>query len=583
MTALPDTAETRLPLAHLEGPPMPALEVETLPAALARAAGSHPDRTYLGFLDAKNEPTEVSFGALQAGSEAFARALLAWELEPGERVVLLLPTGPDFLEAFFGTLLAGGVPVPWPLPLTMGRIDAYVEGTVARIVADAGASHCITTDRAEESLGRVMEGLGKPGRVKTMEALRADEAPAADFPALSPDGLALLQYTSGRTHLPGGVRLTHRQLLSNVAGVGQALALGEDDVGMSWIPLVHDMGLVGVLCSSLYFRFPSYVMAPEAFLMRPYRWLQAISTFKATLSAAPNFAYRLCVRRVSDRYLEGVDLSSWRLALNGAEQVQPDSCDAFAERFAGVGFQKSAFYPLYGLAENALAATCPLLDRTYETYPFDATIEKGELVAASPSPEAGAPVASVGRPLPGQEIAIVDAAGELLPERHQGKIVVRGVCLMEGIHGRPERTSELKAGGWLQTGDLGFIEDGRLFVTGRLKEMVIKMGRNYYPDDVEQVLLDAGVLEGRRVTALATGNAESGTEDLLLVLEGPAFDEADPKARKAFENTLSATLLDQLGIRADRILHLAPGHLGEGDASARRAAIRTLLREESAA
>lgn len=585
MTALPKTADAPSGLSHLVGPPMPALEVETLGDALRRAATRYPEVTYLGFLDAKNVPTEVSFGALLSEAEAVAHRLLAHDLAIGDRVLLLLPTGPDFLAAFFGTLLAGGVPVPWPLPLTMGRIDAYVEGTVGRIARDAGASLALTTDRAEASLGRVLAAAGHPGRVLTFEALRAEALTPGTLPVLDPEAVALLQYTSGRTHLPGGVRLTHRQLLSNVAGVGAALELSEKDVAVSWIPLVHDMGLVGVVLASLYFCFPSYVMAPEAFLMRPYRWLQAISEFTATLSAAPNFAYRLCVRRVTDRYLEGVDLSSWRLALNGAEQVQPATCDAFAERFAGAGFDRQAFYPLYGLAENALAATCPPLDRTYETSPFDDTVEKSAELAASPVPEPGAPVASVGRPLPGQEVAVTDPGGTILPTRHEGRIVVRGVCLMEGIHGRPERTAELKSDGWLQTGDLGFIDDGRLFVTGRLKEMVIKMGRNYYPDDVEAVLADTEVTEGRRATALATGNAESGTEDLLVFLEGPGFDDtldADKAARKALETAVSATLLDQLGIRADRILHRETGTLGEGDSSARRARARLLLKTEGA-
>ncbi len=563
--------------------------------ALRRAATVQKDRTYLGFLDSKNVPTEVTFGELLTGAERVAHNLQAWNLEVGDRVLLLLPTGPDFLDAFFGVILAGGIPVPWPLPLTMGRIDAYVEGTVARIVVDSGASHAITTDRAAEALTRVMEKGGHAGRVRIMEQMRSATA-AGTLPVLDPEAVALLQYTSGRTHVPGGVRLTHRQLLSNVAGVGQSLALSENDVGVSWIPLVHDMGLVGVLLASLYYCFPSYVMAPEAFLMRPYRWLQAISEFKATLSAAPNFAYRLCVRRVKDRALEGVDLSSWRLALNGAEQVQPATCDAFAERFAGVGFEPKAFYPLYGLAENALAATCPLLDRTYETQNFDSTIVRSPEVAASPVPKGGAQVASVGRPLPGQEVAITNAAGDILPEDHEGRIVVRGVCLMEGLHGRPERTAELKQGGWLQTGDLGFIDDGRLFVTGRLKEMIIKMGRNYYPDDVEAVLADLLVpkadgeaadgqklLADYRFTALAVGNEESGTEDLLLILEGQVVEDEDVKVRRTFESAVSAGLLDQLGIRADRILRWDRGTLGEGDSSVRRARARILLASEAAA
>jgi len=544
---------------------MPALHSSTIGEALRRAAKLAPERCYLGFLDGKNQATELSFGELLSSAEALAKRLQAQGLKPGERVFLLLPTGLDFLEAFYGCVLAGGVPVPWPMPLTLGRIDTYLEGTVLGVIQDAGANFALTTDRADAALQSCM---GETACVLTLERLRALPPSDEALPSVDPDEVALLQYTSGKAKQPGGVCLTHRQVLSNVAGVGQALKLGEDDVAVSWIPLVHDMGLVGVLFAGLYFSFPSYVMPPEAFLMRPHRWLQAIGQFKATLSAAPNFAYQLCLKRVKDSALEGVDLSSWRLALNGAEQVQPLTCEAFAERFAAVGFRRDAFYPLYGLAENALAATCPPLDHTYETTPLSRLSARAELLASSPAPEGDALVASVGTPLPGQEVGVASQDGRFLPELQEGEILVRGVCLMKGIHNNETRTRALLRDGWLHTGDLGFIAEGRLFVTGRIKHMLIKMGRNYYPQDVEAVLAQAELAEfceGRRITALSVGNSESGTEDLWLLLEGEGLiaisEERDQ--RRALENGLNTALLDQIGIRADKILMRDANFLGQ--------------------
>ncbi|HEY3352654.1 MAG TPA: AMP-binding protein, partial [Polyangia bacterium] len=322
------------------------------------------------------------------------------------------------------------------------------------------------------------------------------------------------------------------------------------DVALTWAPLVHDMGLIGGLLTSLYWRCPLHVMPPQTFLMHPDRWLKNISRFRVTLASAPNAAYQLCVKRVQDRHLEGVDLSCWRVALNGAETVHPSTVEAFCARFAAAGFSRRAVVPSYGIAENTLATACPTLDEPYRT-----------------RPHGGVPVVSVGGPLAGQELAILDGAGAVVGEDQVGEIAVRGPCVMSGYHGDERATRRaIDARGWLHTGDLGLVAGGELYITGRKKDMVIKMGRNYYPSDVEGAL---AAFPGLGATlAFAAPNLADGTDDLILLAESaPQGAEAEVKLGKA----INAELLGRLGIRADTISLVAPGSLGGAADGGRRA------------
>jgi acyl-CoA synthetase (AMP-forming)/AMP-acid ligase II len=369
-------------------------------------------------------------------------------------------------------------------------------------------------------------------RVLTPDAVGPTEG-TVDLPEVGADDLALLQYTSGPVGAPTGVALTHRQIMANVTGMGEALGLTRDDVALNWIPLVHDMGLIGGLFASLVFRCPLHVMPPQSFLMHPHRWLENITKLGVTLSVAPNFAYRLCLRRVREKHMANLDLSSWRVAVNGAEMVHHDTVTAFRDKFGPVGFSAKTMLPVYGLAENTLATACPPLDAPY------VTDDDG--------------VVSVGGPLPGQALSIQDDGG-IVAEGELGEICVRGPCVMRDYFDNPEASAHALRDGWLHTGDVGRIRAGRLFIHGRAKQMVIKMGRNYYPGDIERIV-GGGV-------AFAWPNPESGTDDLVLVRES---EPLDAEAEKRETNELNAQLLAVLGIRIDRIVRVAPGALPDLD------------------
>ncbi len=523
---------------------------------LRRAAAECPDAMYLNLLDPANKPNELTFKQVLDGSERWARWLRTRDVGPGTRVGLLLPTSEDFLFAFFGIQMLGAVPVPFAFPLALGNHEPYVL-SLAPIVASAKPQLFLTTPHLEAPAKQLVASVG--AQVAT-PAQVTDPGSGPEFPRLKPEDIALIQYASGRVRAPTGAVLTHGSVLANVYGLGTALKLTKDDVALTWVPLVHDMGLIGGLFTSLYWRCPLHVMPPQTFLMHPYLWLKNITQYKVTLAAAPNAGYQLCVKRVQERHLKDMDLSSWRLALNGAETVHPSTVEAFCEKFKAVGFDRKAMCPVYGLAENTLATACPELESAYQT---DSLPEL-----------AGAPIVSLGGPLAGQELAILDAQGNVLPERTLGEIVVRGPCVMARYHLDEAATKRaIDANGWLHTGDEGFIADGRLMLSGRQKDMVIKMGRNYYPSDVEGQL--SGFKTLGPTMAFAVPNLTEGTEDLVLLAEHAPLDEA---AKKQLGIDLNAELLAKIAIRADKLVFVAPGTLGTLDRT-RRAELRRAYTE----
>jgi acyl-CoA synthetase (AMP-forming)/AMP-acid ligase II len=527
-------------------------EVATLLAALTRA-NSEGAKPYVNLIE-RGGVKPLGYADVERGARRVAAHLITRGVQPGERVALLLPSGESFILALFGTQMAGAIPVPWPLPASLGSVDSYVHNFFP-VLEHADVAALITTGSAEDSARALMRKLGRESGLILADALDADP-PTVELPDVSPDDVALIQFTSGRVHDPMGVVLTHRQVLSNVHATGVALQLGPDDVGLTWVPLVHDMGLVGALYTSLYWRYPTYVMPPAAFLMRPHSWLANLSKFGATISAAPNFAYGLCVSRVKDRHLEGVDLSRWRLALNGSETVCPRTVEAFSERFAPVGFDRRAMFPLYGLAENTLAVTCPTLSDTYRTHRLG---EKD--------------IVSVGYPVAGQEVCVAAPCGSILPEEEVGEILVKSPSTMNGYFRQEDETERALTGGWLHTGDLGFMVGGRLHITGRSKHMVIKMGRNFFPSDIERAVRHSDGLRVNDVVAFAQPNDVVGTEDLVVVVELGSFtDDSD-----AVEKRLRVDLVRRLGLRPDHIVLAPAGSFPKGAGrDAHRAAARQI-------
>ncbi len=526
---------------------------ETLGALLDRAADVA--GTGLRFLDRRERQSWAEWSEIRRGALEVCGALEVAGVAPGERVALVYPTGLAFFHAFFGILLVGAVPVPLYPPVRLGRLDEYHRRTAAMLRA-VDARLVLAEPRIQRLLGPTVALARPPLGCRRLAQLPVGRA--APVPASAAD-LALVQFSSGTTVDPKPVALSHRAILAQVRSLNSFWpdSDGPRHSGVSWLPLYHDMGLIGCVFPALERPGTLTLLPPEVFVARPAVWLRALSRTRATISVAPNFAYGLCVEKIRDEELEGVDLSRWKVALNGAEAVAPAVLRSFQERFARWGFAAEALTPVYGLSEATLAVTFSALERPFSSRRFDREALARD-AAARPDPR-GVELASVGRPLPGVEVAIVDGSGAPLSAGRVGRVKVRGPSLMEGYLGRPRATAEVLEGGWLDTGDLGFLEGGELFLTGRAKDIVILRGRNHAPMEIEQAA--AGVEGVRKGCVVAVGRLPEGaaSEQLLLFVEhrrGASEATRAGLARACAEAVLAATAL-----RPHKVIVLAPGTL----------------------
>ncbi|MEN3290762.1 MAG: hypothetical protein V7642_15, partial [Burkholderiales bacterium] len=394
------------------------------------------------------------------------------------------------------------------------------------------------------------------GAMVTPEELAAIPQPQA-YRADTND-IAFLQYTSGSTGDPKGVVLTHANLLANIRAMGQATGATADDVFVSWLPLYHDMGLISAWLGSLYHGMPLVLMSPLAFLAQPVRWLQAVSHYRGTISGAPNFAYELCTRNIPDGALAGLDLSSWRLAFNGAEPVSPPTLESFANRFASQGMRSEALTPVYGLAECSVALTIPPPGRgpQVDIIRRDPFARDGKAVPATGADSETVSVPACGRPLPGHEIRIVDAAGQELPERRIGRLEFRGPSATRGYYRNREATAKLLHDGWLDSGDYGYLVQQELYVTGRVKDLIKRGGRNVYPYDLEAAIGDIPGIRKGCVAVFGSQDPRLRTERLVVMAE---TREQNRSAREALHKRINETAIAVIGTPADDVV-LAPPH-----------------------
>ncbi len=526
----------------------------TLDEALFHFARRDPERVHIQLRLETGEMRPITYAGLLSESSAVAAALRQRAgLQSGDRIALMLPTSPDFFPAFFGAVLAGAVPVPLYPPWRPDRIEEYARRQ-ARIIADSGARVLVTF----REVGRLARLLGSqvPG-LESVVTLDGLGKATGDVLRPLPGDVALMQYTSGSTGDPKGVVLTHANLIANIRAITGALKVNSRDVVVSWLPLYHDMGLIGAWLSCLYLGVPIVILSPQAFLTRPERWLWAMHRYRATLSAAPNFAYELCMRRVDDRSLEGLDLSCLRATLNGAEPVQPETLEGFSRRFQPHGFRAEALMPVYGLAESSLAVTIPPLGRRPLLDPIDRGALEGSGRAEPASGQSVKPLTfvSAGRQLAGHQVRIVGPTGNPLPDRVQGHVQCRGPSVMQGYFGRAEATAEVLQNGWLKTGDLGYLAKGELFVTGRVKDIIIQGGRNLYPQELEQI---AGEVEGVRrgcVAAFGVSGRRVAGERLVLVAE---TRRSEPEEREKLAAAIRERMDAQLGIPLDEVVLVPP-------------------------
>ncbi len=456
-----------------------------------RAAHQPHDRAFIYLVDGETEEIHLTYHELDRQARAIAARLQEMDLA-GERALLLYPAGLDFIAAFFGCLYAGVVAVP-AYPPRRNRSLSRIQS----IGDDAQASIALTTYAVWE---RVQPVLDQTPDLTKIEWLCTDQLPTDiesgwRAPDVHGDTLSFLQYTSGSTGTPKGVMLTHANLMHNSASIAYAFEHTRSTIGVFWLPSYHDMGLIGGILQPLYIGQPNVLMSPMAFLQKPFRWLKAISRYRATIGGGPNFAYDLCVRKITPEQRATLDLSCWNLAFNGAEPVRAETLDAFSKMFEPVGFRRTAFYPCYGMAEATLIVTGGFKAALPVVRTFDAeALENNSVVDALADEEGARELVGSGGKLLDQRILIAHPEHmTTMPRDEIGEVWVSGPSVAQGYWNRPDETDrtfraylkDTGEGPFLRTGDLGFIQDGELFITGRLKDLIIIRGLNHYPQDIE--------------------------------------------------------------------------------------------------
>lgn len=525
-----------------------------LPEYFAKLEGVHD----LGarFVSRTSDSRFFPYAEVLARARSVAATLQRMGLRPGDRVAIMLPTSIEFLDAFFGTMLAGGVPTALYPPLQLGKAEQHLTRSAA-MLRRIGAKLIISDDKVGQCLLPLVAAVPTIETLLQVTELRGDD-PWTPMD-LDPQGPAFLQFTSGSTAVPRAVVVSHANLLSNLEMLGSRFrhldspALREGG-GVCWLPLYHDMGLVGCLFYGLHHPVTVTYLRPESFLAKPQAWFEALSRYRAVISPAPNFAYELCLAKIRDAQMEGLDLSHWRVALNGAEPVNTRAMRDFIERFARWGLRASTMTPVYGLAEAVLAVSFSEVAAPPVVTEFD---RDGLETAHRAEPGSGRSLASVGTAMAGLEIRVADKDGNALVDGHVGRLLVRGGSVFSGYFNDPEASHQVLDGEWLDTGDLGFFHDGQLYISGRAKDLLIIRGRNIAPQEIEALVGEIEGIRSGRVVAIGVPLEDRG-EQLVILAERQIRGGRDAVD---IERDIMDALLSGSGLRPYRIQLLKPGTL----------------------
>jgi fatty-acyl-CoA synthase len=470
------------------------------------------------------------FSELRDDALAAARRLIAEGVKPRDRVALVAETGPEFAALFFGAVYAGAWPVPLPLPTSFGGRDSYIDQLSVQLKS-ADPTHLFYPAELAGLAGAAAEAVGVNGL--DWQAFAARPAPPADLPKADPDEIAYLQYSSGSTRFPHGVAVTHRGLLNNLAAHSIGMEVVEGDRCVSWLPWYHDMGLVGCLLSPTANQVSTDYLKTEDFARRPLAWLDLISRNRGTtLSYSPTFGYDICARRVSSQtnVAERFDLSRWRVAGNGADMIRPDVMQAFVDAFHEAGFSAKSFLPSYGLAEATLAVSIMPPGEGIVVELVEETTLAGDGKVHRDRPQRYRAIVNCGRPARGMEVEIREDDGAPLPDRQIGRVWCRGTSVMVGYFRDEEATSAcMDADGWLDTGDMGYLSGGYLYIVGRAKDMIIINGKNHWPQDIEWAVEQLPGFKAGDIAAFSI--TTPGGEETPAVLVQCRTSDADERSR----------------------------------------------------
>jgi len=528
--------------------------LRTMPAALEYAA----ERRGYGFTFVGDDlsETDIPWSELLTRAKAIGVALAAHGMRKGDHVALVLPEAGDFVPSFLGVIQGGGVPVPLYPPMGVGQLGGYLDH--CRHIVRASRSGLLVTNRQIKAvIGKVHESAPDLREILLMSDLDGDASLWRD-PNLTLDDTAFIQFTSGSTSKPKGVIVTHGNLAENAwAIMHEGLKSHDEDRGVSWLPLFHDMGLIGFVIAPIHHRVPVTFMSPMTFLKRPVTWLEILSRHKGTITYGPNFAYAITAKRVRDRDMGGLDLSHVRVAGCGAEPIQAGTLQAFADRFASAGFSHSAFVPSYGMAEHTLAIA-------FSTGVPTDRVDRDELWSsgqARPVEDEGAAeetleIVHCGKAFPGHEIRIVDVESrEELPDRRVGEIELRGPSVMNGYYEMPEVSAEtIGEDGFMRTGDLGYLADGNIFICGRAKDVIIVNGKNYYPQDLEWSACEVDGIRAGNAVSFPSFKAGLGREAVVLVAE-----TKDADRREELSGAVRTRVAQDTGLTVDDVVIVAAG------------------------
>ena len=476
--------EALAPTPTMDALPRRFADFETLGEALDYAASGVRG---LNFHDPRGQLTRAyTFAELRDDAIAAAYRLVARGVQPGERVALVAETGAEFAALFFGAIYAGAWPVPLPLPTSFGGRDSYIDQLSVQLKSSDPQLFFYPAELASMA-GAAAEAVGVIGI--EWESFAALPAPESALPQASPDAIAYLQYSSGSTRFPHGVAVTHRGLLNNLAAHSHGMDVADTDRCVSWLPWYHDMGLVGCFLSPVANQVSTDYLKTEDFARRPLAWLDLISRNEGTtLSYSPTFGYDICARRVSSQtqVADRFDLSRWRVAGNGADMIRPDVMQSFVDAFADAGFQAKSFLPSYGLAEATLAVSIMPPGEGIVVELVEESLLSGAEDGGRDRPKRYRAIVNCGKPVRDMEVVIRDEDGGALPERAVGKVYCRGLSVMVGYFRDEEATTAcLGEDGWLDTGDMGYMSDGYIYIVGRAKDMIIINGKNHWPQDIE--------------------------------------------------------------------------------------------------
>ena len=551
------------------------VEAQTLVDVLMWHVKEHPNRPHIQLYEDDGKGEVITYAQLKERALKVAFGLQELGLKPAQAVAIMLPTSADYFYSFFGILLAGGIPVPIYPPARPSQLEEHMQRHT-KILHNCQASILITVPEATMVANILKSYVQNIEAIVTVTQL-LDSPSSPILPVIQPDDTAFIQYTSGSTGDPKGVVLSHANLLANIRSMGKAVNATSKDVLVSWLPLYHDMGLIGAWLSPLYHTALFVVLSPISFLAKPQRWLWAIHKYGGTISASPNFGYEYCLHRLKDADLRGLDLSSWRVALNGAEAVSPMTIENFSEQLKAYGFESKAMTPVYGLAESSVGLVFPPMQRgpLIDSIERD-TFTKSKVATPTAADDAHAlHFVSSGLPLLGHQIRVVDDTGHELPSRREGELQFSGPSATKGYYDNEEKNRELFDKEWLKTGDRGYMANGELYLTGRIKDIIIRAGQNIYPDELEKAI---GNIEGIRkgcVAVFGIMDKKTATERLIVLAETKDEDQGLRETLQAEINTLAS---DLIGGPPDEIVLAKQGSvLKTSSGKVRRAASRHLF------